>query len=499
MTIKKIILRNVFSNWAYFFAQLFTGFFLMPFIVHKLGNSLYGIWVLVLSLTGYMGIFDIGVSNSIVKFVSKFNAEGDFKNLNKVATTSFIVQGLVGIVIIIFSIIGPSLTIHAFKIDPLLRKDFLLSFSIVGFALAIKFFFGLFSSILEAYKRADIMSNIEIATLILQSTLIVISLLNHCGIIVLSLILLCVNIIREILRAIFAFKICPNLSIQLKLANFQTLKLIFGYSFYIFVLTISSKLIYQTDNVIIGIFIGSGAITHYSIASRLVLYAQSFLLTVSGVLLPFASEFEAKKEHENIKKLLYSGTKYCFMISSLICLTFILTGKELITYWMGQDYILSYPILIILTLPYAVAPSYLIMNSLLKGIGKLRFLSAAIVTEAVINLILSIILVKRFGLIGVAWGTAIPMIINRGFIIPIYFLKLQDVQIWEFFKKSLLPVLRPVIILLISVALLFGTMKPQNIFSFISNLVILVLIYSLACFFFSLSSNEKKFFYQKLI
>ena len=41
--------RNVFSNWFATGANMATGFFLAPFIVHHLGNAEYGVWVLAIS------------------------------------------------------------------------------------------------------------------------------------------------------------------------------------------------------------------------------------------------------------------------------------------------------------------------------------------------------------------------------------------------------------------------------------------------------------------
>jgi len=56
MDLKKRIIRNVLSNWAGYSITTVVAFFISPFVVHTLGNMGYGIWVLVGSLTGYLGI-----------------------------------------------------------------------------------------------------------------------------------------------------------------------------------------------------------------------------------------------------------------------------------------------------------------------------------------------------------------------------------------------------------------------------------------------------------
>src|ERR1019366_9982088 len=66
----RTITRNVLSTWSGYVATLLIGFFLAPFIVHRLGNTGYGVWTLVVSLTGYFGLLDLGLRQSVGRFVA---------------------------------------------------------------------------------------------------------------------------------------------------------------------------------------------------------------------------------------------------------------------------------------------------------------------------------------------------------------------------------------------------------------------------------------------
>src|SRR5207249_1908173 len=68
-------LRNIFSNWAGFICSSIISFFLSPFVVHHLGNSAYGIWILMGSLTGYLGLLNLGVRGAVTKYVAQLHAE----------------------------------------------------------------------------------------------------------------------------------------------------------------------------------------------------------------------------------------------------------------------------------------------------------------------------------------------------------------------------------------------------------------------------------------
>src|SRR5580658_1637146 len=67
---KRELIKNVGSGWFSLGVNILVGIFLSPFILHRLGNTAYGAWILVFSVTGYYGLFDLGIRSSIVRYVS---------------------------------------------------------------------------------------------------------------------------------------------------------------------------------------------------------------------------------------------------------------------------------------------------------------------------------------------------------------------------------------------------------------------------------------------
>ena len=70
------IIKNVGSSWFALGLNVLVGIFLSPFILHRLGDAAFGLWVLIFSITGYYGIFDFGIRSLIVRYVSKYTATG---------------------------------------------------------------------------------------------------------------------------------------------------------------------------------------------------------------------------------------------------------------------------------------------------------------------------------------------------------------------------------------------------------------------------------------
>ena len=74
MNTKQSVAYNALRNWMSMATQMLVGFLIAPFLVHHLGNSTYGLWIVIGSLTSYFGVFDLGTISSVGRNVAFFLA-----------------------------------------------------------------------------------------------------------------------------------------------------------------------------------------------------------------------------------------------------------------------------------------------------------------------------------------------------------------------------------------------------------------------------------------
>src|SRR5580698_2035770 len=98
MSLKIRALKNVISSWGGLAVNIAVGFFLSPFILHRLGDDAFGLWILIFSLTGYYGLFDLGIRSSIVRYVAKFSANNEQDELNRLVNTAMFTYSAIGVV-----------------------------------------------------------------------------------------------------------------------------------------------------------------------------------------------------------------------------------------------------------------------------------------------------------------------------------------------------------------------------------------------------------------
>src|ERR1700757_3153592 len=92
------IVKNVSSSWIALGTNVLVGIFLSPFMLHRLGDAAFGIWVLIFSITGYYGLFDLGIRSSLVRYVSTYTAKKDSIGLAKLISTSLATYTAIGAV-----------------------------------------------------------------------------------------------------------------------------------------------------------------------------------------------------------------------------------------------------------------------------------------------------------------------------------------------------------------------------------------------------------------
>jgi O-antigen/teichoic acid export membrane protein len=191
---------------------------------------------------------------------------------------------------------------------------------------------------------------------------------------------------------------------------------------------------FQVDHLVITAFIGLAAVTHYRIASFMTTNFITLVATVVGVLMPLFSQLDGAKEYNQIKKAFFFGTKISICISSFVGYGLIAWGKPFIERWMGAEYLDAYPSLFVLISGCIFALWQSPSVGLLYGISKHRFFALFNSIEGVCNLLLSLLLVRYWGMLGVALGTFIPMAILKLFIQPVYVCRATSIPYREYMR-----------------------------------------------------------------
>src|SRR6267143_2713736 len=149
---RKEIIKNVGASWLSLGVNILVGIFLSPFILHHLGDTAFGIWVLIFSVTGYYGLFELGIRSSVIRYVSTYTATNESEGLAKLINTSLATYTAIGAVAMTLTLVGSLFVKSLFCIPSEFLTTARWLFLMVGAAVSLGFPTGIFGGILEGLQ-----------------------------------------------------------------------------------------------------------------------------------------------------------------------------------------------------------------------------------------------------------------------------------------------------------------------------------------------------------
>jgi O-antigen/teichoic acid export membrane protein len=220
----------------------------------------------------------------------------------------------------------------------------------------------------------------------------------------------------------------------------------FIYGSKIYLISIFSFLLTRIDMFMINIFLNPFEVGFYSIAVGLSEKIWLISLSAGTVLFPkISSEINDKK----LKEFTPLVCRNVLWITIFITILLLFLGPYMIVLFYSEQFIKSIlPFQILLIGAIAISGSRILSNDL-SGRGRLKenmYLSAF---SVILNIVLNIILIPKFGITGAAWATAISYTIvflgriiiyskiSRNSIVKIMFIQKSDIALYRSFASTL--------------------------------------------------------------
>jgi len=157
--------------------------------------------------------------------------------------------------------------------------------------------------------------------------------------------------------------------------------------------------------------------------------------------MPISAAYDAQADLTKQRRLLLLGTRASFAAAIFMATIFLAYGRRIVHIWVGPGFEQAAVVLAILTFPMITQASQTTTLIVMQGMAKHKNLSLIYLAEACANLILSLILVRPYGMIGVALGTALTSTFSSLIAQPIYVCRVLSLGLGDYYRKAFLPVL----------------------------------------------------------
>lgn len=409
------------------------GLFMTPFLLHHVGTRQMGMWMLVGSFTGFYGLLDFGITSAVSRYLTLGFTRNDVKACNSYASIGFYIFLAVGSVAAVISFVIALIIylVYNKSVDDIGVMSWVVV--ILGINFMIDFPLRVFSGIITGCLRHDLNNVRQLIFRILGAGL-TFGIVYHGGkIIEMSLGGFLMSVLSAISFYWLAKRVFPQLHLSPKSVRREDFKPLFNYSFFTALASITDALRFRISGIVIAGFLSIEVIAHYGIATTLVSYFQQTMGHCTMWLTNWFTRLDAKDDREAIRKHAMFAYKITVLLATFIAFGMIFWSESFITRWVGPKFLDAYDSLVLLTLGMMFAMWQSPTTRVLYATANHHYYSAVNAVDAFLNVTLTLVLVPRYGMVGVAIGNCAAMLVTKMFILPqviIRILKISNLDYW---------------------------------------------------------------------
>lgn len=466
---------------------------LIPFIINHLGVSDYGIYSLVSALAGYLIVLEFGLANTTIRFLSVYKANNDKVKEAEFISSIIVIYGALalfvgGVGLVVWYKLPDifSYSLSAAEIS-LLESAFLVLLVNVVITLMSNSLTGIISS----YQRFRFQKTTEILVFIARCISVVVCLEWGFGVLAIVIIDTITNLLHSAIRFIY-IKRNIDICFQAKLPDKATLKEIFVYASFIALNVIVNQINWRVDNLIIGTLTNSKTLGIFNIGSQLVFSFIAFASAISNIFTPkIVQMVKQNVSHAVLMAQLCSIGRFQMIVLGYIFVIFTVFGELFIDLFVGAEFSEAFLVALIPMVPFIFVLAQTSTNAVLQALNKHKVRSLLLLGTAFANVVVSIILVKKLGMIGAVWGTAIALFVGELLLVNIYLYREVGLNMLHFYQQ-LLRYSMPVMLLSMPLAFVFFNYLPATWFGLILGCFFTGFIYLVLSYFLSLMPLERQ-------
>ncbi len=480
-------------NYLIIVVNLFVGLVYTPYMLKMMGQKEYGLYSLVASIIAYITVFDVGLGNAVIRYISKYRALRDIKSIRRLIGTSIIIYCAIGGVILLLGILFyfylDELFAHTLGEEDIPRLQIMFIILIANLVISLPM--SVFGSIINAYERFVFPRTINLLVIILNTFVMVV--LLHMGYKAISMVVVqsILNISTLFLNFFYVkykIKIVPSYH----LIDKSILREFIIYSIWIFVSAIIDRLYWSTGQFVLGATVSAVSVSVYALAIHLESMYMTLSTAITSVFLPKVTSIVVRDSSNNeINSLFMKTGRIQNCIISTILFFFVVLGSDFILLWAGVEYHDTYIITILFYISLYPPLIQTLGITILQARNKIKFRSQVYLAIALISLVLQIVVAPYYGGIGCAAIVALALLMGQGVIMNWYYYSKQNIDIVSFWKAIIKMDIIPICLGVIYYVLC-GGVKIHDWYDFALHVFILSLIYFPIQYVFNLNNYEKQ-------
>jgi O-antigen/teichoic acid export membrane protein len=485
--------NGIFLSYGSIAIRNVAALLLIPFIINHLGVSDYGIYSLVSALAGYLIVLEFGLANTTIRFLSVYQANNEKAKESEFISSIVVIYGALALCVVAIGLI------IWFKLPTIFQQSMTLAeiqllqsaFLVLLVNVVITLMSNSLTGIISTYQRFRFQKSTEILVFIARCMIVVGCLEAGFGVLAIVVIDTVTNFLHSLIRFLY-IKRNIDIEFKAKLPDKATMKEIFVYSSFIALNVIVNQINWRVDNLIIGTLTNSKTLGIFNIGSQLLFSFIAFASAISNIFTPKIVQMVKQEVSKTVlmAQLCIIG-RYQMIVLGYVFVVFAAFGELFIQLFVGDEFSQAYWVALISMVPLMFVLAQTSTNAVLQGLNKHKVRSLLLLVTAMANIIISIILVKKIGMVGASWGTAFALFVGELLMVNVYLYRVIGLNMWHLYREFLRYSI-PAILLTLMTAFFVSDYVPSTWFGLFVACGLTGFIYAVFSYFISLVSSERE-------
>lgn len=472
-----------------------------PFLLRTLGRAEYGIYQLVMSVTAYLALLDLGVGSSVIRYMSKYRADKDMLSQRKFMGVTTIYYFFIGILVVIIGLVLSNFLPFFFK-RGLTADEIVLAkklFSVTMLTTAVSLMSSGFANAILSYERFTVSKGSMIILTVVKifASVAVLKLgFSSYGVVLVNFFITLATRLIYVAFVLFKLKIVPIF----KNIELSFVKDIVSYSMFILLQLVASNINALSDQVLLASFAkgASAIIAVYGVGAQLLQYFKTVGSHFTSVLMPgLVRLVESGAKSRDYEREMIRISRIIFMALALVWTVFAVFGKDFVLLWAGEEYTQAYFVAIVLMFPTLFSYAEGVGYQLLQAMKKHKIPSIVQVISAMLNIVLTIILIKWNPLKGAVIGSFIALFVCELLVMNIMYKTQIGIRLSAYFKGMFKGTLACLVISAVA-GMIFAKINPLGFgwLRFIVNCAVMCGVYAVTMLLFGMNNYEKEMLFK---
>lgn len=465
-----------------------------PLMLQLMGKDEYGLYSLSSSVIHYLGLLNLGLGSTILRYYMRYLTEGNKLMAERVIGLFSLLFGIISVVTMV---VGCSLTLFTGSLFAKGLSDAeIAKMNILVILLSVNSGITLLSAPLVTIVIGNeryIFQKVSALLFTFASPILNLIIL-YMG--YASIGIACVSIVCSIATFFVDLTYCTkklHTRPRFKQMPFGILKEIFAFTLVVFLSTIAELLYWSTDKVLIGAMIGTAAVAVYNIGITFNTIMQQLSSAISGVFAPRVNRLVFSNQPISaITELMTRVGRLQYLIISLVLSGFIVFGKAFLGFWVGEGYEEAYPVAILTMIPMVVPLIQNVAFTAIVAMNKHKFRSNLYLILAIANVVATFFAIPHFGIVGAAMCTFVVFILGHGIIMNWFYYKKININIFSFWKNILKMSIVPAVLTVCGLLFQYYVFNIDTLLTFAIGVVVYTIIFCGLSWLISMNAYEKK-------